>query len=77
MQLLSQDRKSLAEYRKIYITRNYGGKKGNKAALIGEVNAFRGSTVVLGMYADRDEAMAELERIFEAMKNGDAVYAVK
>lgn len=77
MFILSQDKKNLVEYRKIYIQKNWGGKKGNKSALIGDVLSAFSSSIVLGMYAGQEEAVAELERIYEAMKNGDTVYAVK
>ena len=77
MFILSQDKKNLAEYRKIYIQKNWGGKKGNKSVLIGDVLHAFSSSIVLGMYADQEEAVAELGRICEAMKNGDTVYAVK
>lgn len=80
MFILSQNKRNLAECGKIYVTKNYGGKKGEKAALFGVEKRIFGtfsSSIILGMYEGQEEAMAELEKIYEAMKNRDTVYAVK
>ncbi len=80
MFILAQDKKKLAEYKKIYVSNQYNGKKRKKAFLLGVgtgIFVFSEGAVVLGEYETQEEAIAELEHVCEAMENNVAAYAVK
>lgn len=79
MFILSQDKKNLADYKKVYVSQKYRRKKGKKSFLLGVPADLLGEIDVksLGTYESEEAAIAELENICSAMKNGEAAYAVK
>lgn len=77
MFILSQDKKKFAEYKFVEVSKNYGGKKGNKYCLVGtDYRGFSGRDIILGFYSEEKAAIAELKNICAAMKNGEHAYAV-
>lgn len=80
MFILSQDKKKFADYKKVYVSPKFKKKNGVKkvfllgvpADLFGEI-----SEQVLGSYDSEEAAVAELEDICAAVKNGEAAYAIK
>ena len=77
MFILSQDKKKFAEYKFFEVSKNYRGKKESKSFLLGiDCRGIIGQTIVLGSYSDEEAAIAELENIYTAMKNGETAYAV-
>lgn len=78
MFILSQDKKKFAEYKFFEASENYRGKKESKSFLLGiDCRGIAGRTIVLGSYSGEEEATSEPENIYTAMKNSEAVYAVK
>ena len=78
MFILSQDKKKFAEYKFFEESKNYRGKKESKCFLLGiDCRGIVGRTIVLGSYSGEEAAIAEMENICTAMKNGEAAYAVK
>ncbi len=80
MFILSQDKKSFAEYKKIYVSNQYNGKKNRKAFLLGVgtgLVVFSEGAVVLGEYETQEEAIAELNHICIEMSNGAATYSIR
>ncbi len=73
MVILSNDKTICAEYNRMTVQRNYGNGKDKKFALIGSVNHH---SDVLNSYPTKEEAVAELEKIYAAYQNGDKTYAV-
>lgn len=77
MFILSQDKKKFAEYKFFEVSKNYGGKKEDKYSLVGtDYRGISGRTIILGSYSDEEAAIAELENIYTAMRNGETAYAV-
>lgn len=78
MFILSQDKKKFAEYKFFEVSKNYRVKKESKCFLLGiDCRGIVGRTIVLGSYSGEEAAIAEMENICTAMKNGEAAYAVK
>lgn len=77
MYILSQDKKSLCDFCKLQITRNYGGKKNEKYVLIAASTRPATDFITLGHFASEERAMAELQSIFSALQNRESTYAVK
>ena len=79
MFILSQDKKNFADYKKVYVSQKYSGKKGTKAFLLGVPANWLGEFDVktLGCYESEEAAITELWNICSAIKNGEAAYAVK
>lgn len=73
MVILSNDKTICAEYNRLTVQRNYGNRKDKKFALIGSVNHH---SDVLNSYPTKEEAIAELEKIYAAYQNGDKTYAI-
>lgn len=77
MFILSQDKKKFAEYKFVEVSKNYGSKKENKYCLVGtDYRGISGRVIILGSYSGEESAIAELENIYTAMKNGETAYAV-
>ena len=73
MVILSNDKTICAEYNRLTVQRNYGNGKDKKYALIGSVNHH---SDVLNSYPTKEEAVAELEKIYAAYQNGDRTYSI-
>ena len=73
MVILSNDKTICAEYNRLTVQRNYGNGKDKKYALIGSVNHH---SDVLNSYPTKEEAVAELEKIYVAYQNGDRTYSI-
>ena len=73
MVILSNDKTICAEYNRLTVQRNYGNGKDKKFALIGNVHHH---SDVLNSYPTKEEAVAELEKIYAAYQNGDKTYAI-
>ena len=74
MYILSQNKKTLGKYDAITISKNFGGKKEEKYFIVGIKNVMNET---IGKYPTREQADYEIERIYNAIKNGEKVYAVK
>lgn len=78
MFVLSQDKKKFADYKGFEVAKNYGGKKDGKYSLVGtDYRGVSGQTVILGFYSNEEDAIKELEKIYDAVKNGEHAYAVE
>ena len=73
MVILSNDKTICAEYNRLTVQRNYGNGKDKKFALIGYVHHH---SDVLNSYPTKEDAVAELEKIYAAYQNGDKTYAI-
>ena len=73
MVILSNDKTICAEYNRLTVQRNYGNGKDKKFALIGNVHHH---SDVLNSYPTKEDAVAELEKIYAAYQNGDKTYAI-
>lgn len=73
MLIFSQDRKKIVDCFSVTVTRNFGGGKDGKFAIVGHSlgTEFDG---VLGNFPDEKTAMDELEKIFAAFENGEKSY---
>ena len=73
--VLTQDRKRIVIVRngKIEVTRNIGGGKDGKYAII-EGNELLSE--ILGGYPDEKQAMDELEKLFAAIAAGEKTYVM-
>lgn len=74
MLIFSQDRKKIVEFAMLSVTRNFGGGKDGKYAIVGTGNLGVSFDGILGTYADEKTAMDELEKIFAAFENGEKSY---
>lgn len=80
MYILSQDKKIFAEYKRVFVSKKYSGKKGTKVFLLGIRSGFLSEfdgKMVLGSYESEETAIEELSNICVAMQNGKAAYAIK
>ena len=73
MVILSNNKTICAEYNRLTVQRNYGNGKDKKFALIGNVHHH---SDVLNSYPTKEEAIAELEKIYAAYQDGDKTYAI-
>lgn len=73
MLIFSQDRKKIVDCFSVTVTRNFGGGKDGKFAIVGHSlgTEFDG---VLGSFSDEKTAMDELEKIFQAFEGGAKSY---
>lgn len=73
MLIFSQDRKKIVDCFSVTVTRNFGGGKDGKFAIVGHSlgTEFDG---VLGNFPDEKTAMDELEKIFVAFEGGAKSY---
>lgn len=79
MFILSQDKKKFADYRKVYVSQKYKGKKSTKVFIFGVSTSWADAfdtDMVLGCYENEETAIKELENICTAMRNGESAYAV-
>ncbi|MDY4588253.1 MAG: hypothetical protein SPD47_07375 [Oscillospiraceae bacterium] len=74
MLIFSQDRKKIVDCFSVTVTRNFGGGKDGKYAIVGTGDLGVSFDGVLGTYADEKTAMDELEKIFAAFENGEKSY---
>ena len=75
MWVMTSDGKNLIDARYFHISRNIGGKAGEKYAM----QAFSSAAGMQGgyvcaFYPDEEKAQAELEKIFSAVEAGEKVY---
>lgn len=79
MWIRTQCKKQLVKIIRITVERNIGSK--NKAALVGQFadsSLFQSNQTVLGEYKTKEDALAELTSIQEAIAKGeDSVYQVQ
>ncbi|MGN1422076.1 MAG: hypothetical protein ACI4XA_01745 [Oscillospiraceae bacterium] len=75
MLIFSQDRKFIIDCAAVSVTKNFGGGKDGKFALIGAA-AFDTdfNSRVIATFPDEKTAMDALEKLFEAFSNGAASY---
>ena len=76
MLIFSQDRKKVIDCVSVCVSRNFGGGKEAKFALVGRVGivtALDGNGL-LASYPDEKTAMDELEKIFAAFEGGAKSY---
>lgn len=68
------DGKNLIDARYFHVSRNIGGKPGEKYAIQAFSHAAGAQGFICGFYADDEKAEAELENILEAIEAGEKVY---
>ena len=75
MLIFSQDRKKIVDCFSVTVTRNFGGGKDGKFAIVGHSlgTEFDG---VLESFSDEKTAMDELEKIFVAFEGGAKSYRI-
>ena len=75
MWVMTLDGKSLINAEYFHISRNIGGKPGEKYAMqaVSSVSGMQ-SGYVCAFYPDEEKAMAELEKIMAAVEAGEKVY---
>ena len=78
MIIMSQNRKSVMDCAKLKIEKNLSFGSGSKFAIVGtpKASALEG-VEVLGEFADEKLAVAELERLMNAMSRGDMVNYIR
>lgn len=72
MIVLSQDKTRFGEYKQFLVDKNFGGKKDQKYCIMGVGT----QSDVLGYYPTEKQALDEFNKIFQAWKNGEAVYEI-
>lgn len=76
MLIFSQDRKRIMDCVSLEITKNFGGKKDEKYAIVGAAGL--GSDVgfnnIMALFPDEKTAMDELEKVFAAFAEGASSY---
>ncbi len=76
MLIFSQDKNQIMDCKTLSVTKNYGGKKEDKFAIVGsagiatELNGNR----ILASFPDEKTALDTLEKIFTAFENGAKSY---
>ena len=74
MFVLSQNKEILGTFKKFTVERNLGGGKEAKFAILGYSE---GTASVLGVYAEKKFAVAELEKILSALLDNKTAYMVE
>ncbi len=72
MLIYSQDRKSVADAKSLYIQRNIGGGKDAKYMIAAGLDGV--GMVVAAVYPDEKSAMDALEKVYRAFADGAAAY---
>lgn len=75
MLILAQDKKRMIDCKIVEVTRNIGGDKNGKYALMASTSGF--GAIVIGAYPDEESAKAELEKIYTAFAAGATTYRVE
>ena len=68
------DGKNIFDAAYFHVSRNIGGKAGEKYAIQGFSAAGLESAFICGFYPDEERAMAELQKILKAVEEGVKVY---
>ena len=76
MYILSRDKKSLIQFTKINVSKNFGGGKTEKFALTA-IAADSAMDYIVATYPEEKLALLELERIVEALKENQTVYEIQ
>ena len=74
MIVFSKDRKTIAKCKALAVTKNFGGKKDEKYAIVGCINDGVIEQTILALYPDEKTALDELEKIYEAFAGGAKTY---
>lgn len=76
MLVFSQDRKRVMDCVSLAITRNFGGKKDGKYAIIGTAGfgTELDANSIMALFPDEKTAMDELEKVFTAFAEGASSY---
>lgn len=74
MIIFSQDRKVVSDCKTLMISKNIGGKKDEKYAILGSCGSGELTNRTLAFYADEKTAMLVLEHIYEAFASGEKTY---
>lgn len=72
MFILSQDKKTLIECVRLAVTRNFGGGKEEKFALM--CGAYYGEGAVVATFSDEKTAVDALEKVTQSIAAGEKVY---
>lgn len=75
MLIMAQDKKRMIDCKIVEVTRNIGGDKNGKYALMASTSGF--GAIVIGTYPDEESAKAELEKIYTAFAAGATTYRVE
>ena len=75
MWVMTLDGKNLIDAGYFHISRNNGGKPGERYAMLAFPSASgMQSGYICAMYADKERAVAELKKVFAAIEAGEKVY---
>ena len=72
MWVMTSDGKNLIDARYFHVSRNIGGKPGEKFAM--QVFSHAAQGYICAFYPDEERANADLEKIFAAIEAGEKVY---
>ncbi|MDE7308128.1 MAG: hypothetical protein K2N61_05600 [Lachnospiraceae bacterium] len=75
MYIMSQDKKIICNCNKINVEKNFGGAKSQKYMIQGATDLE--GNIHLGVFEEEKLAVTELQNIFDALADGERVYAVK
>ena len=76
MYMIREDGKVLADYRTFKIDTNVSFSKDKKHALVGITQGYGAECDVLAYFSDEKAAHDELNKIFEAIKEGRTHYTI-
>lgn len=74
MYIISNDGKTILKATKLSISKNYGGKKEQKFAIVAEREGGDLVAVVAGLYPDEKTAVDAMEKAFQAFADGVRFY---
>lgn len=77
MYMIREDGKVLADYRIFKVETNVSLSKDKKHALVGITQGYGGECDVLAYFTEVKEAQDELNKIFEAIKEGKTHYTIE
>ena len=74
MWVMTSDGKNLIDAGYFHVSRNIGGKAGEKYAMQAYSHGAGAQGYVCAFYPDEERAVADLEKIFAAIEAGEKVY---
>lgn len=77
MYMIREDGKVIADYRTFKIETSVSFSKGKNYAITGTTRGYGAECDVLAYFADEKTAMDELNKIFEAIKEGKTHYTIE
>ena len=74
MIILSYDGMKIIDAKKLYVSKNFGGKKEEKYSIVAETGMGEISPVVVAAYPDKKVAADALAKAFQAFAEGSRAY---